>query len=117
MVTDFLIRIKNAVMARNKEVGLPVSKKVAAVAAALKKLGFLDKVKKDKVVLAYRHKKPVLLDLKLVSKPGLRVYMSVSDIEKIKGPSVYLVSTPKGILSSKEAIKQRVGGEIIVKLT
>ena len=117
MVIDFLIRVKNAGLARKKEVFVAGSKKILAVAMALKKLGFLDEVKKDKVILAYKNKKPVLIDLKLVSKPGLRIYMGVSEIEKKKGPSIYLVSTPKGVLSSKEAIKQRLGGEVIAKLT
>jgi len=117
MVIDFLIRVKNAGLARKKEVSITGSKKVVAVATALKKLGFLDEVKKDKVTLTYKNKKPVLMDLKLVSKPGLRIYMGVAEIEKKRGPSTYLISTPKGILSSREVIKQRLGGEVIVKLT
>lgn len=116
MVIDFLIRIKNAALARKKEVKLPAGKKVRAVAEVLKRLGYLEEIGEEKVVLSYKNKKPVLLDLKLVSKPGLRIYLGVSEMEKVKGPFLYLLSTPKGILSSKEAIKQRVGGEVIAKL-
>ena len=117
MVTDFLIRIKNAALARKKEVGLTPGKKVRAVAQAMKRLGFLDEVEKEKVLITYKNKKPRLMNLKLITKPGLRIYMGVSELEKKKGPSVYLVSTPKGILSDREAIKQRVGGEVIVEIT
>lgn len=116
MVTDFLIRIKNAAMAGKKEVSMPSGKKVAAVAAALKRLGYLEEIKEGKVTLAYKNKRPVLFDLNLVSKPGLRIYIGVSEIEKMRGPFNFLISTPKGILSSREAIKERVGGEVIVKL-
>ena len=62
------------------------------------------------------NKKPILSDLKIVSKPGLRVYIEVRDLEKRRKPSIYLISTSKGILSSREAIKQRVGGEIIAEV-
>jgi small subunit ribosomal protein S8 len=119
-VGDFLTRIKNAAMARNKKVSVQGSKGVVAVAGALKKLGFLDEVKNDKeiltVSLVFKNKKPALLDLKLVSKPGLRIYMDVREIEKKKGPSTYLISTPKGIVSSREAIKERIGGEVIAEI-
>ncbi len=56
------------------------------------------------------------MDIKLISKPGLRIYKSVDELEKIKRPTIFLVSTPKGILSSKKAIKQRIGGEILAEI-
>lgn len=116
VVLDFLIRVKNAAMARNKEVAIIGTKNVLSVAMVLKKLGFLDDVKKDKVILTFKNKRPLLMDIKLISKPGVRIYMGVSELEKKKGPWVYIVSTPKGILSSKDAIKERVGGEVIAKV-
>jgi small subunit ribosomal protein S8 len=119
-VGDFLIRVKNAAMAGNKSVEYKAEKQIVAIAEELKKLGFLDTVKKDKdiltVTLAFKNKKPVIMDLKLVSKPGLRVYMGVDEIDKKKGPSTYLLTSPKGIISSKEAVKLRIGGEIIAKI-
>lgn len=120
MVTDFLIRIKNAGMAKNKEVEIKLDKYVLAVANALKKVGILDTISKEKdvlkVTLAFKNKRPVLRNLKLVTKPGLKVYRSVSDLEVHKRPSVFLVSTSKGIVSSKEAVKARQGGEVIVEI-
>jgi small subunit ribosomal protein S8 len=119
-VGDFLIRIKNAAMAKNKTVEIKSEKQVVAVAEALKKLGFLDTVKKEKdiltVSLAFKNKKPVIMNLKLVSKPGLRVYMGADEIDEKKGPSTYLLTSPKGVISSKEAVKNRVGGEVIAEI-
>lgn len=119
-VGDFLIRIKNAALARRREVKVPATKLIKAVAEVLAKEGYLQEVKEDKgeivVKLAYRKKEPVLLDLKLVSKPGLRIYMGVEDLKKIKRPSIFIVSTPKGVMSSEEAKKKNVGGEVIVEV-
>ena len=117
---DFLIKIKNASMAKNKEVTAPANNQIFALAEALKKYGFLDTVKKGEgqvtVTLAFKNKIPVIMNMKLISKPGLRVYMGVDELETKKGPSTYLVSTPKGILSLRDTIKQRVGGEVVVKV-
>jgi len=119
-VGDFLIRVKNAALAKGKKLTVPSTLAISAVAQSLKKLGFFDDVKKDKnelsVTLTYKNKKPVLMDLKLISKPGLRIYMGVGEIEKKKGPSLYLISTPKGIVSSREAVKERIGGEVIAEV-
>jgi len=119
-VGDFLIRIKNASLANRKEVEVFGSNFINEVAKTLKEEGFLDTIekknKKIKVTLAYSHKKPVIMDIKLISKPGLRIYKSVDELEKIKRPTIFLVSTPKGILSSKKAIKQRISGEILAEI-
>ena len=119
-VGDFLIRIKNTAMAKNKSLEYRSEKQIVAIAEALKKLGFLDEVKKEKeilkVSLAFKNKKPVIMNLKLISKPGLRIYMGVTEIEKKRGPSVYLISTPKGVISSLAAVKAGVGGEVIAKI-
>jgi len=119
-VGDFLIRIKNTAMSGGKTMEYRAEKQIIAIADALKKLGFLDIVKKEKgiltVSLAFKNKKPVIMNLRLISKPGLRIYMGVLEIEKKKGPSTYLLTTPKGIISSKEAIKSRIGGEVIAEI-
>ncbi len=119
-VGDFLIKVKNAAMARNKSLTVSSTKSIVAIAQSLKKLGYLDEVKKEKdtlgLTLTFKNKKPLLTDLKLVSKPGLRIYMKADEIEKKKGPSIYLISSPKGIISSREAIKDRIGGEVIAEI-
>ncbi len=119
-IGDFLIRIKNAAQAKNREVKDSATKKKIAVARALETAGFVEEVKsKDGVLslsVSFSHKSPILMDIKLVSKPGKRVYYKLSDIESKRGPSIFLVSTPKGILTTKEAKKVGLGGEIIAEI-
>lgn len=119
-VGDFLITLKNAAMARNKTVKVAMSNKILALAEALKKMGFLSEVKKEKdgisLMLSYKNKLPLLQNVKLISKPGLRVYWTVDEIQAKKGPSTLLITSPKGIVSTREALKLRTGGEIIAEL-
>lgn len=119
-VGDFLIRLKNATLARKHTFSLANTRLISAVAKTLKNEGFLEEVsekeKKLFVRIAYKKKEPVMLDLRLVSKPGLRVYMGVDNIQELKGPSVLILSTPKGVMSSREAIKRRLGGEVIAEV-
>ena len=119
-VGDFLIRIKNAAQAKNREVADSLTGKKLAIAKALEAADFIEDVKsKDgglSLSLKFSHKSPVLMDLRLVSKPGRRVYYKLSDIEAKRGPSIFLVSTPKGILTTKEAKKVGMGGEIIAEI-
>lgn len=117
---DFLIRVKNVSMARGREVSVRSTRQIEEVAKCLKRAGFLAEVKKEKdtltVSLAYAKKAPVMMGLNLVTKPGLRIYKSVGDLMKEKGPSILLLHTPKGIYSSKEAKKENVAGEVIAKV-
>lgn len=119
-IGDFLVRIKNTALARKKELVVDNTKLIDSVAKVLKKEGVLTEItKKDgklTVQLAYRKREPVLMGLKLVSKPGLRVYMGADELATIKGPSFFILSTPKGIMTSQEAIKARIGGEVIVEI-
>lgn len=119
-IGDFLIRIKNAAMAHRKKVEAPATTLIESVAKVLKKEGFLeDFSKKDGKILvglAYRSKEPVLLDLKLVSTPGLRIYMGKDEMAAKRGASIYIVSTSLGMMSSKEAIKKGKGGEVLVEI-
>lgn len=117
---DLLIRIKNAVMAKNRETLAPYTKLGFDVAKSLQKTGYLSEVSQKEGMLnikfAFSHKEPVLVDIKLVSKPGRRIYAGVQEIEKKKGPSIFLLSTSKGVLTSSEALKTRVGGEVIAEI-
>ena len=119
-VGDFLTRIRNAALARRHEVVVDTTNLIRLTAKALERAGFVQDVKevKGKLALAicYRRKKPIMLGIKLVSRPGLRIYASADDIEKKKGPATFLVSTPKGVLISKEVIKQRAGGEVLAEI-
>ncbi len=119
-VGDFLITIKNAALANKKTVEVKESKMTKAVAEALLKLGFLSSVEpKDDLLfvsLAYKKKAPILSDIKLVSKPSLRVYWDLKKLKEYRSPAVLLLSTSKGILSSKEALKEGLGGEVIAEV-
>ncbi|OGM57956.1 30S ribosomal protein S8 [Candidatus Woesebacteria bacterium RIFCSPHIGHO2_12_FULL_46_16] len=119
-IGDFLIRIGNAAMAGKKEVSVASTKLIKETALALKKAGYLAEVEEKKgvlnVTLAIKSKKPVLLNIKLISRPGLRIYMGANDVGKKRGPSRYLLTTPKGIMLSGEAIKANLGGEVIAEI-
>ncbi len=119
-VGDFLIRIKNASLAKKRQVEVVNTKLISSVAHALKKQGYLREVtEKDGQLIAflsYRKKQPLIMEVRLISKPGLRVYKGASELEKIKKPTTLIISTSKGVMSSQEAIKKRLGGEVIVEM-
>ena len=124
IVADSLIRIKNGYLAYKEEVILPYSKLVLAICNLLKKEGFIEGFKEEKiegknfsqvfVELKYLGKKAALTDVKRISKPGLRVYKSSKALPRVlNGFGLAIISTPKGVMSDKEARKQGVGGEIM----
>ncbi|KKQ95908.1 MAG: 30S ribosomal protein S8 [Candidatus Woesebacteria bacterium GW2011_GWB1_43_14] len=119
-IGDSLIRIKNAALVGNREVSLEVSNFIHKTVLALKRAGYLSNVVKNKdgllVEIAYHKKSPLLTDLKIWSKPGQRKYLDVKALSGKKGISVFILSTPLGILSSKEALKKKVGGEVIAEI-
>lgn len=119
-VADFLIRLKNASLAGIKQISMDNTKLISQVAKTLKKERFLDTVteKDGKIVatLSIFSKKAVLSDVKIVSKPGIRVYMDVDQLEKRRSPEVLILTTPKGVMSDRDALKIRVGGEVIAKI-
>lgn len=119
-VGDFLIQVKNAALAENREIVVKNSKLIESVAKSLKELGYLESVKAKEgqltVVLTYKNREPVLMDLKLISKPGLRIYWGIDELEAKKKPVYYILSTNKGILTSKKAKKERLGGEVIAEI-
>ncbi len=123
-VGDFIIRLKNAGAIGKPTVLVPYSKHVEAIAYKLKELGFIAEVSKSKqpysfeVTLAYdergNHK---IHDVKRVSKPGRRLYAGARDTHSVKnGLGARIMSTPKGVLSDREARKVRVGGEELFEI-
>ena len=119
-VGDFLIRLGNAALAGKREVTMTSTKLIKNVAIALKKAGYLAEVEDKKgtltAALAIKRKKPVIMRLKLISRPGLRIYRGADEIGNKKGPSRLLISTPKGIMMSDAAIKNHLGGEVIAEI-
>ena len=124
-ISDLLIRLKNAALAGHEEVRMPYSKMKAQIADILLQEGYLTAVEKiDSAPLAtlqlglkYIGRSPAMSDVKLLSKPGRRLYTSVRDIPRtLGGYGVTIVSTNKGILSDKSARQQNVGGELICQI-
>lgn len=126
IVSDIAIRIKNAVLAKRKRVVLPKCNMSQKIANVLIKGHFLTKIgeelveeKKQLVAdISYYNRMPVITDIKIVSKPSLRVYTNVSDLVKEQGKQLgmIVVSTSQGVMSGKEAIEKGIGGEMLFEI-
>lgn len=121
-IADFLTRIRNASKARKPRVDIPASNMKKSLAEILKNQNFIKdySVIEDKkqnlirVELKYSNGSPAISGLKRISKPGLRVYKNSSDLPRVlNGLGVAVISTPKGLLTDKDARTQSVGGEIV----
>ena len=124
-IGDLIVQIKNAGLIGKDFVELPHSRHKHDVAAKLKELSFVadvEKVGKEKptlkIAIAYNADgSPKITDIKRVSKPGRRLYVSSQEAYPVKyGNGVLVISTPKGILSDAEARRDRVGGEMLFKV-
>ena len=125
-VSDFIIRIKNSALARRHEVDLPYSNINKAIGKVLQKEGFLEEIKETKngnikelhAVIAYEKRSPVLGDVRIVSKPSLRVYKPSKNIIGIerKGRHKVVISTSQGVMSGKDAKNKGIGGEILFEI-
>lgn len=122
-IADMLTRIRNGLMARQKQVVMPGSKIKVAIARILKDEGYIRdfEVTKDvpqaqlRIVLKYdRDRKPIVTGLKRISKPGRRVYASRAEIPWVlSGLGVAIMSTPQGVMTGHRARRQGVGGEVL----
>jgi len=124
-IANMLSGVKNAGKANKETVVLPFSKLKNEIAKALVANGYLKAVREIKVgehsalelVLSYKDGSPKIQDLKRVSKPSKRVYLGVKSIKPVKfGTGTLFLSTPKGILTDKEARKEMVGGEALFEI-
>jgi small subunit ribosomal protein S8 len=122
-VADMLTRIRNAQMAKQRQVLLPSSNLKVAIARILKQEGFVrhfDVSKRGpqpvlRIILKYDDKqKPVMHGLKRVSKPGRRLYANRQEIPRVQsGMGVAILSTSRGVVTDREARRLGVGGEVI----
>lgn len=122
-IADMLTRIRNAQVARLEKVEMPASSILSALAEILKEEGYVQAVK------AYNHKgnkqlrlilryddegKPVIREIKRVSKPGRRVYANSDELPRVKsGYGMAIVSTSHGVMTDKRARAAHIGGEIL----
>lgn len=124
-ITDMLNQIRNAQAVDKTEVFVPFSKIKNEIAIALSKAGFLNDTKatikgKHKVLklsLKYNEGSPAISGLKRISKPGQRIYEKTMEIKRVKGGyGMSIVSTPKGLMTNKDARKNKLGGEILLEV-
>ncbi len=122
-IADMLARVRNALTARHDFTDVPASKLKIALAAVLKKEGYISdfEVKAEasrrtiRINLAYTAgREPVIMGLNRVSKPGLRVFAARREIPRVYGGlGVAIMSTPQGVMTGKEARRRGVGGEVL----
>jgi small subunit ribosomal protein S8 len=126
-IADMLTRIRNAVHARHARVELPASKLKIEIARVLKEEGYIstykivDESKTRKalrVFLKYTpDKRSVITDLKRVSRPGSRRYVSSTEIRTVVGGlGINILTTPRGVMSGRSARKEHVGGELLCEV-
>lgn len=121
VIADMLTAIRNATLLYKEKVEVPFSKLKYEIARVLKDEGFIANYKKVdapnksylRIFLKYGpNREQVIREIVRVSKPGRRIYCSYKDLNTDKF-TVYILSTPKGVMSDKEAKKLKVGGEVI----
>jgi len=133
-ISDMFCQIKNAQMVKKPEVLIPFSNFKYSLLKVLEKEGLIEEVRKVRrktkktmrtpkpflrVKLKYdENNLPLISKIKMISKPGQRIYSSAKDLKKYesKGVGIVLVSTSKGVMTSKEAKRKNLGGEVICKI-
>ncbi len=127
-IADMITRIRNAQQRQKEEIEFPYSKTKEAIAKVLKENNFIDDVKvfkpKEKsykylnIKLKYNENgEPAIKSIERISRPGLREYKKVKDIRPVlSGLGIYIVSTSRGVVSSIEARKKNLGGEVLCRV-
>ncbi len=121
---DLIIRIKNGYMSHKEMVISPYSKFRVEILKKLKSLGFIkdfkfkgEKIQTIDIELLYQDEEPAIKDVEIFSRPGQRQYVSYKDLKPIlNGFGYSILSTPKGVLTNKEARQQKIGGELLFSL-
>lgn len=120
-IADLLTRLRNASRAGKSELLVPYSRIKADMAAILKKEGYIEdfEVKSEgrpqiRIVNKFADKTPAITGLKRVSRPGLRRYVGATEIPRVLGGmGISIISTPRGVLTGREARRQKLGGELL----
>jgi small subunit ribosomal protein S8 len=125
-IADLIVRVKNGIKARMAFVAVQHSNIKEGIVKILKDQGYirdyevvnLENKKKDlKIFLKYKGKTPCIRDFKQISKPSLRVYATCQEIPTVlNGLGVALISTSQGLMTSKEALSSKIGGEVIAHI-
>ena len=124
-IADLLTRIRNAIMAGHKVVEAPASNLKKEIARILFEKGYILSYKVVegegpqgvlKIALKYnpKSKKPAIKEIQRVSRPGLRQYTGVDEMPRVlNGLGIAIISTSKGLMTDKEAKKEKIGGEVL----
>jgi small subunit ribosomal protein S8 len=125
-IADMLTRIRNACMVKHSQVVMPSSKIKVSIAKILADEGFIqgytvtDDKPQPKLVLQLKYAgrgRPVITGLQRVSRPGRRVYTSYRDVPWVRsGLGISILSTPKGVMTGRQANREKVGGELICQV-
>lgn len=124
-ISDMLTRLRNGATVRANTVSMPMSKMKFAIAKLLQSEGYLSRVETYqegvhsmlRAELAYDEHGPRISAIKRVSKPGLRVYVKAGELKAVRsGFGLAILSTPNGLMTSQEARKRRLGGELICEV-
>jgi len=121
-LSDMLTRIRNSQLAGHAVVRMPESKLKIAVARVLKQEGYISEFKKEDsaskdnltIDLKYHNGKPVIAEIKRISRPGLRQYVNSKNLPKVKGGlGTAIISTSKGVMTDRAAKSAGFGGEVL----
>lgn len=127
-IADMLARIRNAILARHPRAEMPLSKVKVRIAEILKDEGFIDSFSVQEpgdqpigsltITLKYgRDRTSAIVGLKRVSRPGRRLYVKHTDLPKVmSGMGISIISTSRGVLTSRQAEQERVGGELLCEV-
>ena len=125
-VADFLTRVRNAIGARQQKVDVPASKLKLEIARILKEEGFIANFKASeeegkrvlRVYLKYGpNNESVINTITRISRPGCRVYVGRNDIGRVLGGlGINILTTPKGVMTGRQARKEGVGGEVLCEV-
>ncbi|MDD4271523.1 MAG: 30S ribosomal protein S8 [Patescibacteria group bacterium] len=131
-IADMLTRIRNAQAVNIQTVVLPMSKLKYGIAKILEAQGWVEKVEiikakseknssssfnEIKIDLKYKNGRPAITALKKISTPGRRVYANKNELPRVlNNLGIAIISTPRGLMTNKEAKKQGIGGEVICEI-
>ncbi len=124
-IANMLTMIRNALQARKPAVDIPASKTIGRILELFKEDGYIEdfRMMKDsvqgtfKVYLKYEKKKPAIIGLQRVSRPGLRVYVSKDEVPRVlNGLGMAVISTSQGVLTDREARQRKIGGEVVCRI-
>jgi len=120
-IADLITRIRNAQRAKKESVAVPYSKMKSSICDVLVSEGYIQSVETEgdakktlNIALKYHEGRPVIENIKRISRPGLRIFKPTKAIPLVKnGLGICIISTSKGIMSDKKARQENCGGEII----